>query len=135
MTQDHSLVEEMVQQGELTPEEARTHESRNMVTRILGTKRQVEVTVWDEPFPVRGGDRFLLCSDGLHDLLTSDEMLTHSITPSLEAATSGLIAEANGRGGFDNISAVIVEVAERPRETAASLSATRRIGADELPDL
>ena len=135
MTEDHSLVQEMVNQGDLTPEEARSHESRNMVTRILGTKKQVEVTVWDEPFPVQSGDRFLLCSDGLHDLLTSEEMLARAGTGKLDAATSALIAAANARGGFDNISAVIVEVAERRRESSASLNQTRRLTEEDLRKL
>jgi protein phosphatase len=111
MTEDHSLVQEMVRQGRLTPEQARDHEDRNIVTRALGSRDHVEVAVWDAPFPVRAGDRFLLCSDGLHDVVPHSDLLTLASRATLQVSCAALIHEANERGGPDNISAVLVEIA------------------------
>ena len=75
MSEDHSMVFEMVHKGLLTAEEARNHADRNVLSRALGSRPQVEVSCWEEPFPIQPGDRFLLCSDGLHDLVTDEKML------------------------------------------------------------
>jgi protein phosphatase len=112
MTEDHSVVQEMVRQGLLTMEEASRHEERNVVTRALGSQRDVEVAVWKEAFPVRVADRLLLCSDGLHDLLSSAEILEIAGSGAVDAASSRLIEEANSRGGYDNVSAILLELVE-----------------------
>jgi serine/threonine protein phosphatase PrpC len=113
MTEDHSIVREMVRQGKLTTEEAGQHEGRNLVTRALGCHRKVEVAVWDQPFPVRHGDRFLLCSDGLHDVVPNDRILELAQDGEVDVATTRLIEEAMSRGAQDNISAVLVEIAHQ----------------------
>ncbi|MGH9592242.1 MAG: PP2C family protein-serine/threonine phosphatase [Bryobacteraceae bacterium] len=113
MTEDHSIVREMVRRGMLTTEEAGQHEGRNLVTRALGCHRKVEVAAWDQPFPVRHADRFLLCSDGLHDVVPDARILELADDGEVELATARLIEEAMRRGAQDNISAVLVEVAHQ----------------------
>jgi len=125
MTEDHSVVNEMVRQGLLTREEAFNHEDRNVVTRALGTHPKVEVDVWPEPYPVRAGDRFLLCSDGLHDLIGGPEILEMAGTGSVDAAAARLIDRANSRGGSDNISAILVDVAESEGTAGRDIRPTR----------
>ncbi|HUB79955.1 MAG TPA: PP2C family serine/threonine-protein phosphatase [Bryobacteraceae bacterium] len=112
MSEDHSMVFEMVHKGLLTPEEARNHADRNVLSRALGSRPQVEVSCWDEPFPVQVGDRFLLCSDGLHDLVTDEDMLSLAGSGELQVATERLVRAANENGGYDNISVVLLEVVD-----------------------
>src|SRR5262249_10910821 len=75
MTEDHSAVMEMVKRGLLTREEARHHPDKNVILRALGSHAEVEISIWEEPFPIREGDRFLLCSDGLYDLVEDKEIM------------------------------------------------------------
>ena len=110
MSEDHSAVMEMVRRGLLAPEEARHHPQKNVVLRAVGTQPQVEVSLWDEPFPLRAGDKWLLCSDGLSDLVEDAELLNAVQGQDLEAAGDTLVALARQRGGHDNISAVIAEI-------------------------
>jgi len=110
MSEDHTVVFEMVKRGMLTPEAARNHPDRNVRSRALGTKEQVEVSRWETSFALQDGDKFLLCSDGLHDLVPDELILEALMQARPEAAVARLIAEANARGGFDNISAIVVEV-------------------------
>ena len=119
MSEDHSLVFEMVHKGMLTPEEARNHQDRNVLSRALGSRAQVEVSCWEEPFPIQPGDRFLLCSDGLHDLVTDEKMLQLGAGGDLGEATAKLVEAANAGGGYDNISVILLEAVDaaelRPR--------------------
>jgi protein phosphatase len=112
MSEDHSMVFEMVHKGLLTAEEARNHADRNVLSRALGSRPQVEVSCWDEPFPIQGGDRFLLCSDGLHDLVTDDRMLALAGSGELNTATEQLVRAANENGGYDNISVILLEAVD-----------------------
>src|ERR1035437_6410614 len=109
MSEDHSVVFEMVHQGLLTPEQARNHEDRNVLSRALGSKPQVDVTFWDGPLPIHADDRFLLCSDGLHDLVSDDEMLAMAGAGDIGEASRRLVDSANERGGYDNISVILLE--------------------------
>lgn len=113
MTEDHSLVNEMVHRGLLTAEQAASHEDRNVVTRALGSHPKVDPSVWDRPYPVRIGDRFLLCSDGVHDPLNSAEILEIVRDGAVENAAARLLAAANERGGHDNASVVLLELVDR----------------------
>jgi len=109
ITVDHSYVQELVHEGVLTPEEARQHPRRNIVTRALGIDATVVVDSWT--VPVIPGDRFLLCSDGLVDEITVDEvksLLRQSHDPKKVAQT--LVARAKESGGRDNITAAIFDV-------------------------
>ncbi|MBI4884608.1 MAG: Stp1/IreP family PP2C-type Ser/Thr phosphatase [Actinobacteria bacterium] len=111
ITVDHSYVQELVSTGHITEIEARTHPRRNIVTRALGIEPTVRVDTWVFPF-VRG-DRFLLCSDGLVDEVTDDEIAeiaSGSVDP--QAAADALVAAANRNGGRDNVTVVVVDVIE-----------------------
>jgi serine/threonine protein phosphatase PrpC len=113
MTEDHSVVFELVSQGLLTRQQAREHPDRNVLSRALGSKPQVQISSWDEPFLIRAGDRFLLCSDGLHDVLSDDGLTARLGQGDANEASALLVAAANERGGPDNISAVVVDIAKR----------------------
>jgi PPM family protein phosphatase len=108
ITTDHSLVEELVRAGELTPEEAERDPRRSMITRALGLEPGVEVDV--EEVSLAAGDRLLLCSDGLTTMLHEDEIATvlaDEADPT--AAAARLVAAANDAGGNDNITVVIID--------------------------
>lgn len=112
MTEDHSIVAGMVREGLLTLEQASFHGERHVLTKALGTRPEVEVAAWPQSVQVRFGDRFLLCTDGLHDLLTEDDLLQLGGQGSLREAAAALIAQAKERGGPDNISLILLEVAQ-----------------------
>jgi protein phosphatase len=107
ITEDHTLISWQLKQGLITPEEARRSPHRNVITRAVGNRDYVEVDTG--LIALMPGDRFLLCSDGLHGYLREDEI---SIVTFLgaEQAVGRFIEMANERGGKDNITAVLVEV-------------------------
>jgi serine/threonine protein phosphatase PrpC len=110
LTDDHSLVAELVRRGELSPEEAEVHPQRSVITRALGTDPNVDVDAFS--FQAEPGDVFLLCSDGLTsmvDVNTVAELLERNRFD-LEAAARALIKAANDRGGEDNITTVLFRV-------------------------
>jgi serine/threonine protein phosphatase PrpC len=110
LTEDHSLVAELVRSGRLSPEEAETHPQRSVITRALGTDPDVDVDVFR--VEARAGDLFLLCSDGLTTMLDDDSIrdtLGHR-RDDLEAAARELVDKANRRGGEDNVTVVLFEV-------------------------
>ncbi len=109
ITVDHSLVEELIKQGNLTVSEARVHPQRNIITRALGTDVQVNADFFE--VTVQKGDIVLLCSDGLSNMLDDEDMeyiIRHSDT--LEEAGTALVSRANQCGGDDNITVVLVQV-------------------------
>ena len=111
LTQDHSLVEELVRQGKLTPEQAAGHPQRSIITRALGPEANVEVDTWT--YPVRAGDILLLCSDGLTTMISEPrvaEILSEA--GSLDGAADALIDAANEAGGRDNITVVLFRLQE-----------------------
>ena len=111
ITDDHSLVEEMVRSGELTPEQAEVHPRRSVITRALGIDPQVEVDEY--PIELQPGDRILFCSDGLTTMVRPDEIASIlSREPDLRRAAQLLVDAANAAGGEDNITAVIIEAVE-----------------------
>jgi PPM family protein phosphatase len=110
MTEDHSMVKELIKQGVLTPDAARHHVDRNIILRALGSRATIEVATWDQPLPVRAGDRFVLCSDGLHDAITDEEIRLATESELVEVACETLVATARGRGGNDNITVAIARV-------------------------
>src|SRR5947209_11377323 len=98
LTQDHSLVEELVRRGKLTEEQAAEHPQRSIITRALGPEPEVEVDTWT--YPVRAGDVLLLCSDGLTSMITEEQVAEIlGETAALEDAAERLIREANEAGG------------------------------------
>jgi protein phosphatase len=109
LTDDHSLVDELMRQGRLTPEEAVEHPQRSVITRALGPEGSVEVDT--RSFRARAGDVYLLCSDGLTTMLTEEEILALLLAnPSLRDAGEALIAAANEAGGRDNITVVLIRL-------------------------
>lgn len=118
ITHDHSLVEEMVRGGELTPEQAEVHPQRSIITRALGIDPQIEVDEY--PIHLQPGDRILLCSDGLTTMVRPDEIasiLNRERDP--KRAAQLLVDAANEAGGEDNVTAVIIEVVEITEDDAA----------------
>jgi serine/threonine protein phosphatase PrpC len=109
VTTDHSLVEELIRAGELTEEEALRDSRRSMITRAVGLEPDVEVDLY--PVALQLGDRLVLCSDGLTDMVTDDGIAAAVAAESdPEKAALRLIDEANDAGGVDNITAVLVDV-------------------------
>jgi PPM family protein phosphatase len=111
LTEDHSLVADLVRSGRLTPEEAEAHPQRSVITRALGT--DAAVTVDSFSVEAKPGDVYLLCSDGLTTMLSSDSVRRAlAETSSLEEAARRLIGEANAAGGEDNVTVVLFAVTE-----------------------
>jgi len=108
MSEDHSAVMEMVRLGKMTLDEARLHADKNLLLRALGPRPDLRVATWKTPFPVRDGDRFLLCSDGLYDLAPDDEINLAVTNEDPPAACRRLIETARERGGYDNITVGII---------------------------
>ena len=130
LTLDHSQVMEMVKHGVISMEQARDHEDKNVILRAVGTQSSVEVEV-SEPFLVENGDLFLLCSDGLSDMLedTEIEAILRSEANAHDACER-LIAEAKNNGGHDNITAGIVRIgAEAVMESSGNVRVTREVEA------
>ena len=109
VTNDHSLVGEMVRSGIITDEDARTHPKRNVITRSLGVQETVTPDAL-EPLQLKQEDAFLLCSDGLTSYVTDEELGEALSKEGTESVCRELIALANGRGGRDNITVIVVRV-------------------------
>ena len=109
ISEDHSLVAELVRKGELSPVEARRHPDKNIITRALGIQDEAQLDLF--PFHVEPGDRYLLCSDGLSNMVEDTE-LCRIISQEKDLSEIGaeLILTANGNGGLDNIAVVLVEI-------------------------
>jgi len=127
LTEDHSVVYDMVRQGLLTREQARMHEERNVLSLSMGGRPEISASGWDEPMTLREGDRFLLCSDGLHDIVSDECMrLIVSEFPPDEAALR-LIEAAKKGGGHDNITAAIVHVCNAMADSGIETKGTREL--------
>jgi protein phosphatase len=128
MTLDHSQVMEMVKYGIISMEEARNHDDKNVILRAVGTQPVVEAEL-SEPFTVEAGDQFLLCSDGLCDMLEDEEIRGIWATArDVHAAGEQLINQAKENGGHDNITVGIVRVAaEGEMEASKNVRITREI--------
>lgn len=124
MTETHSVVMEQVRAGLLTLDQARQHDERNVILRSLGTRPEVEPSVWQAPLPVRSGDNFVLCSDGLYDVLEDEEIRAVVETSNPFRACENLIQLARSRGAPDNVTAVVVSIQEEtsPRKAAVPLT-------------
>jgi protein phosphatase len=109
LTEDHTLINYKLKNGLMTPEEAARAPGKNLITRAVGHKDYVQVDTAD--IDVRPGDRFLLCTDGLHRYLRDDDEVADLIgSESIQTSAHAAIALANQRGGKDNITAIVVEV-------------------------
>lgn len=112
MTEDHSAVFDLVKRGVIDRDAARSHPDRNVIVRALGSRAEVEVAGWAQPLFVRHADRFLVSSDGLHDLVSDQELTEFVLGQSPENACADLIALARSRGGHDNISVGVLAVSD-----------------------
>ena len=110
VTRDHSLLQEQIDSGLITKEQARHSQNKNLVTRAVGIDPDVDVEV--HSYPVQSGDIYLLCSDGLNDMITDEDMeLTlASLQANLPLAAEQLVQQANDNGGRDNVSVILVRV-------------------------
>lgn len=108
ITRDQSLVQFMVDNNQITPEEARVHPSRHVILSAVGTEEDVDIDMY--AFTIRKGEKILICSDGLSDNFTDEELygIIRS-NPNVKRCVVELIEQANRRGGTDNISAIIFE--------------------------
>ncbi|MHB1344404.1 MAG: Stp1/IreP family PP2C-type Ser/Thr phosphatase [Thermoleophilia bacterium] len=119
VTQDHSLVAEMIRQGQLTPEQAAVHPHRSIITRALGTEASVVPDIFD--LPLEAGDRVLLCSDGLSGMVSNKELAriagsgTHP-----QGVADALVAAALRHGGEDNVTVVVIFAVEGEGEKPAA---------------
>jgi protein phosphatase len=125
VTEDHSLVEELVREGQLTAEEAQVHPQRSIITRALGMEPHIEVDSWTLiPF---SGDRLVLCSDGLTNEVTTDRIAStlRQLSDPQDVARD-LVRQARAHGGNDNITVVVVDVVDdggRAERASAALAA------------
>ena len=110
VTRDHSLLQEQIDSGLITKEQARHSQNKNLVTRAVGIDPDVDVEIHN--YPVQSGDIYLLCSDGLNDMVTDEDMeLTlASLQANLPLAAEQLVQQANDNGGRDNVSVILVRV-------------------------
>jgi protein phosphatase len=128
LTNDHSVVADLVRQGKITEEEAESHPHRNVITRALGAEARVAVDTSDEP--VEDGDVVLICSDGLSGQV-GDEAIAAVMRSEddLDAVARTLVEQANAAGGIDNVTVVLARVAvaegEAPASSTAELPAAR----------
>ena len=113
LTTDHTYVAEMIKAGYLTPENAKTHPNRSQLTRVLGYEPEIQVD--GALHELNTAETVLLCSDGLTDMLTNDEIMNIICTQGQpQARAQALIDAANNNGGIDNISVIIIDMAGEP---------------------
>ena len=135
VTEDHSLVEELVREGQLTPEEAQVHPQRSIITRALGMEPEIEVDSWTLiPF---AGDRIVLCSDGLTNELSADRIAStlRQLSDPQDVARD-LVRQARANGGNDNITVVVVDVVDdggRAERASAALASDRTATGGKRP--
>ena len=114
LTKDHSYVQELVSVGKLTPEEAKHHPKKNFITRAMGAEETVKVDINIIPY---NGEKILVCSDGLTNFTTDEEIRDIMNEPhTLQENSEKLIELANSRGGKDNITIVALEKENRDEQ-------------------
>ncbi|MGF7185703.1 protein phosphatase [Desulfitispora alkaliphila] len=107
LTEDHSLVAELVKKGKITESEAKLHPQKNMLTRAIGTQAIVNVDVFSHE--IQKEDLIILCTDGLSNLVDSQQMMETLLNQSIEKGVKKLVDKALDRGGHDNITLIAVE--------------------------
>ena len=124
LTRDHSLLQEQIDAGMISVEDARHSQNKNLVTRALGVDPEVEAEICD--YEVLPGDIYLLCSDGLNDMVEDEEtaLTLQALGANLELAATQLIQMANDNGGRDNVSVILVKIL---REFPAATSWWRKL--------
>lgn len=130
ITTDHTFVQELVNNGDITAEEAATHPKRNILTNAMGTKPDIRIDTGKCELTLENNDRLLLCSDGLYDYLNAGELKDILVANDIKAAAGIMVQQAKARGGHDNITVVIAERKNDGTETEEKL--TRDV---ELPKM
>jgi len=135
LTEDHSLVAELVRSGDLTRAQAAEHPQKNLITRALGAEDEVEAD--NMVLPVEAGDRLLLCSDGLSDMVSEDRIgaILKEGPGEPEVPARKLISTALDAGGTDNVTVVVVDVKEREEPEEDASGGTREMQAVAPPAL
>ena len=110
LTEDHTLLMALLKDGAITEEQAKTFPDRHVITRALGSHPEVEVMSPEKGIELKVDDRFILCSDGLHDLVSSDDIRRALFGRTVQSACESLVELAKNRGGHDNISVIIVRI-------------------------
>ena len=125
ITRDHSWMQEQIDSGVVTKAQARTAKYKNLVTRACGIEPKIETEV--HTYPVEADDIYLICSDGLSDMVADDAVhyTLESLKENLPLAAERLVCQANDNGGRDNISVILVRI-RRPAQTRANLLAQLR---------
>ena len=110
ITRDHSLLQEQIDSGMITREAARRSQNKNLVTRALGIEPEVEAEI--HTYDVRPGDLYLLCSDGLNDMVEDEdiELTLNAMGSNLPLAANQLVQMANDNGGRDNVSVILIKI-------------------------
>ena len=124
VTRDHSMVQELVDRGLLTPAQAAHHPDANRITRALGMSNDVEAELRPEPLRHVAGDAFVLCSDGLSDLVEDHEILAIVAAEPAAQAVGKLVDLANARGGHDNVTVIVLKARESVAGTTVSVAPT-----------
>lgn len=132
ISRDHSLVEDLLRDGQITAEEAEAHPQRNVITKVLGIGTVLEVDWWE--LPAKPGERYLLCSDGLHGEVSDAKIAAtlRRLADPQEAAYE-LVSQANLAGGRDNVTVVVADLVEGPRPKAPRYEG--RVVQPDMPDL
>jgi protein phosphatase len=128
MTEDHSLVMDLVRRGVITAQGAREHPDRNILQRALGRQPEVEISTWREGTPLQVGDRYLLCSDGLSGVLTDEIIREAALGDDPPNACAALIDLARRAGAPDNVTVGIIKISKTDEENAL-LPPTRELEA------
>ena len=132
LSEDDTLVARLVRDGTMTAEEARNSPERSVLVRALGVHDTVEPMIWNEGLPLRSGDRFVLCSDGLHDLVDNASIQAAITEHPPSEACRVLVQAARETGGHDNISVGVFTVSNMVDRPAASERGTREVKLDDL---
>jgi PPM family protein phosphatase len=135
LSEDHSLVAQLVRDGTLTPVEARASPDRNILLRALGTQPSAEPSIWTEGLPLTQGDVLVLCSDGLCDLVENSAIADAVVRFEPFEACERLINAALAAGGHDNISVGIFAIVPRSVAPIAAERPTRRVDFSTLPGI
>ena len=107
LTADHSYIEEMVRNGSMTREEAKSHPRKHVITRALGCTAEVEADIYS--CRMEAGDTYLLCTDGLTNMLGEDEIMELASGNAPDPACEALVKRANDNGGEDNITVIVIK--------------------------
>lgn len=126
LTNDDSVVSEMVSRGVISRDDARRHADRNVILKALGTRADVVASSWSEPLPIQPGDTLVLCSDGLTDMVSDGELASTAADGPVAEGCRALVGLAKSRGGFDNITVALLRFT--PSQSAStSLRETRDV--------